>query len=448
MNMKKFLLAFSVAMLVSLFALALVGLYLEKSTSKRTALKRQAIANAGDEVYLSDYAVDPIPADQDGLTQFEFASADLDLFMKDYETAFAGAGLGMDVLDMNRTLSSKQIDQIEQIVADFPAMFEQLDRVSECTQFVGASWKDNDPLDALASQAFQRLRIAARAYCSKALVAAYRGDGDEALRICEKALKLRRVANVRPSLLSCLVDAATQNIVFDTANHVLRVSKPSPAAIAQFNHAISGIDNIASLTDGMKGERAFGLSVIMKVKQDGDTGDLPGFPGGSALLGNWFGKAYLNDDEEMYLDLMAANIEVIGKPKTQRDPVLLRIENELLASKFRHVLSKLIISSTSGAHDAIDRTVAKLRSLRMICDNYEALQNATSEPLGNVQLDPFIDSPMQSKQTKDGWVVYSVGENLVDDGGEVVPDNSGSIPVDIGFGPLLPPLNNPAAATP
>ena len=171
-------------------------------------------------------------------------------------------------------------------------------------------------------------------------------------------------------------------------------------------------------------------------------------PGGDFLLGNWFGDAYLNDDEEMYLDLMAANIEVIGEPKAKRDVVLQKLEKELTASKFRYVLSKMIVPSLSGAYDAIDRIEAKLRCLRMICDNKEALHSAVSEPLVNVQLDPFNDSPMNSRQTKDGWVVNSVGENLVDDGGDVVSQAADSRPLDIGLGPLLPMVDQPAAVAP
>ena len=439
--MKKFLLVSVVVVVVSLFFLTLAGLYLKETTGRQIALKRQAIADTGDKVYLSDYAVDPIPADQDGLAQFELASEHFDRFDKDHITAFPTGFF------YESKLNSEQIDSMEQLVADFPAMFEQLDRAAQCTQFVGASSNSNDPMDALSNEVLQQLRTAVRAYSAKALVAAYRGKGDEALRICDNALKLQQVARVRPTLVSCLVEAATQSLIVDTANHVLRVSQPSSEAIAQFNQTLSGIDNIASLTAAMKGERAFGLSMITKVKQEGDAGGGT-IPGGGFLLGNWLGDAYLNDDEEMYLDLMAANIEVIGEPKEKREVVLQKIENELTATKFRYAMSRMLVPSLSRAHDAIDRIEAKVRCLRMICDNQEAFQKAESEPLVNVPLDPFDGSPMKSKQTKDGWVVYSVGENLEDDGGDVVSQAADSRPLDIGLGPLLPMVDQPAVVAP
>jgi hypothetical protein len=47
--------------------------------------------------------------------------------------------------------------------------------------------------------------------------------------------------------------------------------------------------------------------------------------------------------------------------------------------------------------------------------------------------DPFTGKPLVVKKLADGWLVYSVGEDLEDSGGDV--DSSHGKPKDYGFGP-------------
>jgi hypothetical protein len=53
---------------------------------------------------------------------------------------------------------------------------------------------------------------------------------------------------------------------------------------------------------------------------------------------------------------------------------------------------------------------------------------------GEVGIDPFNGKPMIIKKLPQGWLVYSVGENLQDDGGKVEEEPNGP-PLDVGFGP-------------
>ena len=45
-------------------------------------------------------------------------------------------------------------------------------------------------------------------------------------------------------------------------------------------------------------------------------------------------------------------------------------------------------------------------------------------------IDPFNGKPLHVKRLPEGWMVYSVGNNLVDDGG--IPDGKS----DVGAGPI------------
>ena len=48
--------------------------------------------------------------------------------------------------------------------------------------------------------------------------------------------------------------------------------------------------------------------------------------------------------------------------------------------------------------------------------------------------DPFNGEPLHVKKLPQGWLVYSVGPNVQDDGGKVDDPNNG----DVGVGPPLP----------
>ncbi len=63
--------------------------------------------------------------------------------------------------------------------------------------------------------------------------------------------------------------------------------------------------------------------------------------------------------------------------------------------------------------------------------------------------DPFNDQTLTATKTPAGWIVYSVGLNLQDDGGDLgTPDqNVREIP-DIGYGPLPSTLSPVTSADP
>jgi hypothetical protein len=52
----------------------------------------------------------------------------------------------------------------------------------------------------------------------------------------------------------------------------------------------------------------------------------------------------------------------------------------------------------------------------------------------DVIVDPFDGKSMKIKASPAGWIIYSVGPNLVDDGGDVI----GSKAKDFGLAPLAP----------
>lgn len=108
-------------------------------------------------------------------------------------------------------------------------------------------------------------------------------------------------------------------------------------------------------------------------------------------------------------------------------------QNVLQGTTGLGVMANQLASSFKVQFEATHRTSAVLRSLRV----YNALQQFAetngheANGLGELNLpaeattDPFTGQPLIVKQTDGGWIVYSVGKDGVDDGGnfEEAKDN-------------------------
>jgi len=61
----------------------------------------------------------------------------------------------------------------------------------------------------------------------------------------------------------------------------------------------------------------------------------------------------------------------------------------------------------------------------------------TTSYLKEISIDSFSDKPLVYKKTDDNFLLYSFGENLRDDGGEIVQNNNGSIIVWLDEGDVV-----------
>jgi hypothetical protein len=90
------------------------------------------------------------------------------------------------------------------------------------------------------------------------------------------------------------------------------------------------------------------------------------------------------------------------------------------------IMADLLVPAIQASYSAESRIVGQMRSLRI----YNALRQFAEENgreasgLDELQLpeaatiDPYSGQPLKLKHTVDGWMVYSVMENGVDDGGD------------------------------
>lgn len=432
--MKKLLIYSGIVVAIVLLLAFGLSYWLMESTAARVAQRRAAIAAAGDHVYLTDYDTDPIPDEENAYYYIMLAKADLEAFDKDGEAI-------SDFLAAERRLTPEQVARLAAIVEKYPQMFKQLEQAAACEQHQPQLDYSQGVMMLLPH--VQSMRSAARAFSMKSLVTAYRGDGDAALAQCALSLRLSAHLRHEPTLISHLVNVASQRIAVRSANHTLRVAETSSEARARLDAVLAGIDNRQATIDAMKGERAMGLLTFQQFR-DG-TLDTDGMGVGSNVISStWLGQAYLNDDEAQYIELLDKQIDAVKLSKRERDEAMKPVWADLEASRFRHVLSRLLVPALDKAADATDRTETADRCLRVLL----AIQDEAEVDLEDVDLpaaaktDPFSGDPLLLKRKDGEWVVYSVGENLLDDGGDVYDATAVDRPLDVGLGPLLAPLES------
>jgi hypothetical protein len=99
-------------------------------------------------------------------------------------------------------------------------------------------------------------------------------------------------------------------------------------------------------------------------------------------------------------------------------------------------LTQLLVPALQSSTEARTRIEAEIRCLRILNSLARRAPSDEVKPteLGlpaDVLVDPYTGNPLQVKRTPDGWLIYSVGKNLKDDGGQIDDGLT-----DVGLAPL------------
>jgi hypothetical protein len=102
----------------------------------------------------------------------------------------------------------------------------------------------------------------------------------------------------------------------------------------------------------------------------------------------------------------------------------------------RHLYSQLLLPASYQVGVAFARSVAMQRSLLAViaAERYERAEQKLAQSwedlaptfLAEVPLDPFNGAPLIFSRTKTGYLIYSVGKDRVDGGGDFGPNLQGN----------------------
>jgi hypothetical protein len=375
-----------------------------------------AIKAAGDPICLADLARKPMPPEQNAATYLRRAKDDL-----------AAIGQIDDLSDNEGNYKPEDMKKIEDILKAYPNLYPLLEKAAACPDF-DSQMDFTLPPDKLIGKILEDMsditmfRASARYLRTRAKVLIIQGDRDEALRMAILIFQLSRHREREPLLINYLFSRAIEGISLECANEILQAGPVSDQVRAALAAELSLHGSMDKCRTTIKSERAFSLDHFRY--------KLPH----PWILSNKWQLAVLDVFDE-YLNYSLQPYSGWADKHIQHVPS--KSPFDVFAELMRPVFQQMLVATY--------RTQAQSRALCII----NALQwkmppdsgkIPTMAELGlpdEVGIDPFNGKPMIIKKLPQGWLVYSVGENLKDDGGKVV-EESGNKPQDIGFSPKIP----------
>ncbi len=320
-------------------------------------------------------------------------------------------------------MSQNDLQTIEGAMAAYPDLISLVEKGAGCSD----SYYDTEYGTTLAEfqsnflEELQSGRSVARYLCDRSLVLAAKGDREAAVRASILNFQLARHLDREPSLVANLVAIAVRGIGITAANRVLRSGPIADSARNALDAELARHDLTDSFRQALITERAVEITAFHDIN-----------------LGRyWPARAYWNNALIYNLDVMDSQLALASQPYYQ---VLQAGPTDVSKPVSPWTtLTDLTLPAIHAARDATERTRAMMGCLRIL-NAITRLEQQGAEVTGFVDLhlpeeetiDPFTGQPLLMKKLPEGWIIYSVGPDLKDDGGKV-EDLS-----DVGLGPVPP----------
>jgi hypothetical protein len=257
-----------------------------------------------------------------------------------------------------------------------------------------------------------------------------RGEQEEALRTCTLMFCLARHMEKEPTLINYLVTLACRAMSIQVANEVLRSGPVPDAARKEFEAELARNQDGEGFRYGLKSERAYGLEVF-------ETQLLP--------EAGWLGGAFFRFNQVSILRMYQEQLALIDKPYAQFAKVEARWKAEKPGWFSPNTFTRLLFPAVAKTREARERVLAQVRCLAVFSTLQRTAKAEGELKLADLKLsaeittDPFTGDPLRIKKVGGQWVVYSVGQDLKDDGGDVgVPSPGKDLGKDVGVGPVRP----------
>jgi hypothetical protein len=386
-----------------------------------TRLERQlaAIREKGEPLTLADLAREPIPPEKNAATYLRRAEADAVALDKEFSNL-------RDISESPGFLMSPEDQKtVKEGLAAYPKVIPLLEQAAACSDY-DAQLDCTLPPQEFIKQSVElmsKYRDITRILDARVALLTAEGKYDEALHTALLILRLARHFDHNPMIADFLVTTAIRNIGVETANAVLQTGLVSKEVRDALDAELALQEPLHGYSRAIKGDRAFFLDSFSST-----------VPNRNFWL---FFRGYWNLQEsnllDVFQDYLALSVDL--RPYRQVESSINGISGKTWG------LSRTLFPAINAIQGAVVGSRAMIRSLRVL----NALQvHATAgskeipklSDLGlpaETTTDPFTGEPLHVKRLPKGWLVYSVGWNYQDDGGDL------SSPFkDVGVGPPPP----------
>jgi hypothetical protein len=268
--------------------------------------------------------------------------------------------------------------------------------------------------------------------CARAVLETAEGNSEAATQSFLSAGHLAGSLTVEPLLISQLVECANWAVVSKRTEWSLNAGNFSPDQLERLQRMFAAAENNAFYR-GLAGERVCGCAVFDDAKSQAG---LLANPLGSPSSGDKLKMQLAIDalkatgifqkDRSFYLSQMSNLIAVAKLPYPDRFTASQNLS--LVAPNKFYLISRMLLPALgkSISRDANRTAIMRVTETALAIERFRR-SNSNSLPenlaelvpayLAAVPQDPFDGKPLRFKKRDQGYVVYSVGSDLQDDGG-------------------------------
>ena len=252
-------------------------------------------------------------------------------------------------------------------------------------------------------------------------------DSDKALKSIRANFALAEFIGA-PLLIHRLVHNSVQSRTYKSIDRILNRMQLTDEQLLSLSAWIKESRNDDGYIKALVGERCIGLSAFQGPA--GQTTEQMGAGGGKApilMLGFWKMLGLHYRDAVGYIGLMQEYIDAMELPSDERLLVFDSIQEDVDSGKRGGLLTRLLWPALARTLDidtrctaealAAQTTIAVERYRRAEGRLPESLENLVPAYMEAVPKDPFDGRRLRYFSREKGFVVYSVGDDLTDNGG-------------------------------
>lgn len=391
------------SLLVLLTIILAVAAFLNYLSQAQLEARLTEIRDAGDPATLADLVKPEVAPEENAATYLRRAASDADKLYGSIVDATQ-----TEDFDWVKGLDDANLKTVEEGFAKFPLVMRLIEEACQQEYYVWPYDESSttEEFTQASIESVQLLRMIARVMGARGRQLVSRGEPDEACGVYLDLLRISRLHEAEPLLISFLANMGTRSLPLEALRNLLEQHQLKPATYAAIEAELLQHEEMQSFVWTLKSERAFGIESFRAA------------PGVGMLLQDWVN----------YLDVMQSEIALGAVSVYEIDqPPAAKVGS----------LASTVTPAIAASRTALCRTRAFVRTLRIA---NAAKQLGLANPLlgasdlhlpAEVFVDPFTGKPLQIRATQAGWLIYSVGANQQDDGGDF------STMKDVGIGPVL-----------
>jgi hypothetical protein len=294
----------------------------------------------------------------------------------------------------------------------------------------------------------QDARQAARLLMFDVARQAQTGDMKQALASCRAGLNAARSIGDEPFIISQLIRTACGAVACQSVERALSQGEAAADDLLALQRLLQHEAAFPALLVSMRGERAL-IHETLDALESGDVplGDVLDGEGREAralrrLIPGWWLRDTFRADHPRVLALMTRQVAIAQRPPHEQ----VAAEQELTAERrnlpWDAIATRLLLPAVEKIGVTERRRLAHVRCMivAVAAERYRLEHGAWPESpeklapglLTEVPLDPFDGKPLRYRRFVEGVVVYSVGEDGKDDGGQVWYEEFAK-PKDVGW---------------